>query len=514
MELYNHNKTTYERALEYLHEYKECAVVQATGTGKTFITMALLDSIFAGMTVLYVVPTLAIAQSITLNDEWYYDNVTFVTYSNLRNIDADYDVAIFDELHRSGARTWLPQVTRLKESVTYALGLSATPWRFLDNKRNMAEELFKNHIIYGPDIEEAINSGILVGFDYVAILSEVTEYVDLIENYNPSLEIRARLAGLDLSEYNLAQRIQANIDTEPRKWVIFYADTDALEQADTDIKNWLGDIPIYQLSSKQTQRVNKENLTAFNNTSGTCVIKSVDMLNEGVHLRDVTGIIFARKTVSGNVFLQQLGRALSASNHVVRPKIIDLVENYNNIKVLKAGISHSRTVTGKSASIEENVLNITQVLISYDDVFLELEDILAKVTGKWADWEDMVLREYYSTEGLAVYKRLNDKTKSECSKRAKLLGLTHNTQWTDEEDAIVRKYYTHEKTSIWKRLPGRTQTAINNRAYKLGVISKWTAEEDLLLMKEWSTEGLSLLQKLPRHELDDIYERAGKLGLR
>lgn len=514
MELYNHNKTTYERALEYLQEYKECAVIQATGTGKTFITMALLDSIFAHMDVLYVVPTLAIAQSITLNDEWNYDNVTFVTYSNLRNIDTDYAVVIFDELHRSGARTWLPQVLRIKESVTYTLGLSATPWRFLDNKRNMAEELFKDHVIYGPDIEEAINSGILIGFDYVAILSEVTEYVDLIENYNPSLEIRARLAGLDLSEYNLAQRIQVNIDTEPRKWVIFYADTDALEQADTDIKNWLGDIPIYQLSSKQTQRVNKENLTAFNNTCGACAIKSVDMLNEGVHLHNVTGIIFARKTVSGNVFLQQLGRALSASNHVVRPKIIDLVENYNNIKVLKAGIPHSRTATGQPMQNEENVVNITQVLISYDDIFLELEDILAKVTGKWADWEDVVLREYYSSEGLDVYKRLKDKTKRECSKRAKLLGLTHNTQWTVEEDAIVKKYYTHEKTTIWKRLPGRTQTAINNRAYKLGVISKWTAEEDLLLMKEWATEGLSLLQKLPRHELDDIYERAGKLGLR
>lgn len=514
MELFKHNKVTYENALTLLERHKECAIIQATGTGKTFITMALLDSIFKGLNVLYVVPTLAIGQSIALNTDWNYDNVTFMTYSSLHTVEQNYDVAIFDELHRSGANTWQPQVLRVKALVTYSVGLSATPWRFLDNKRNMAEELFKEHIVYGPDIEEAINSGILMGFDYHAILSEVTEYVDLIENYNPSLEIRARLAGLDLSEYNLGQRIQANAGTQPRKWVVFYADTDSLEQGNVDIINWLGDIPIYQVTSKQTARVNKTNLLEFNQTPEPCVIKSVDMLNEGIHLEGVTGIIFARKTVSGNVFLQQLGRALSASNHNIRPKIIDLVENYNNIKVLKAGIPHSKTITGKGGVKEENVLNVTQVLISYDDVFLELEDILAKVTDKWADWEDIVLKEYYLIEGLEVFRRLRDKTKSDCSKRAKLLGLTRNNQWTADEDAIIKKYYVHEKMTIWKRLPGRTQTAINNRAYKLGVISKWTAEEDLLLMKEWATEGLSLLQKLPRHELDDIYERAGKLGLR
>lgn len=514
MELYNHNKTTYERALVNLREHKECAIIQATGTGKTFITMALLDSIFKDMSVLYVVPTLSIAQSIELNDDWNYSNVTFETYANLVNVSDTYSVVVFDELHRSGARTWLPQVTRIKRNVKYSLGLSATPWRFLDNKRNMAEELFGSCVVYGPDIEEAINSGILIGFDYIAILSEVTEYVDLIENYNPSLEIRARLSGLNLSEYNLAQRIQSNIDEQTRKWVVFYADTDSLEQGDTDIKNWLGDVPIYQLTSRQTQKVNKENLSAFNTTCGTCVIKAVDMLNEGVHLDGVTGIIFARKTVSGNVFLQQLGRALSASNKTVRPKIIDLVENYNNIKVLKAGIPHSRTVGQGFGKKEENVLNITQVLISYDDVFLELEDILAKVTDKWTDWEDIVLREYYLTEGLEVYRRLSDKTKSDCSKRAKLLGLTRNATWTKEEDDVVKKYYVHEKNTIWKRLPGRTQSAIDSRAYKLGVIAKWTADEDLLLMKEWAKEGLSLLQKLPRHDLTDIYERAGKLGLR
>lgn len=37
------------------------------------------------------------------------------------------------------------------------------------------------------------------------------------------------------------------------------------------------------------------------------------MLNEGVHISGVNVAIFARRTVSGNVYMQQIGRVLSAS---------------------------------------------------------------------------------------------------------------------------------------------------------------------------------------------------------
>ena len=67
MELYEHNQETYERALSMLEVYKECAIDQATGTGKSFITMKLLDTIFANMSVLYVVPTMADRKSTRLN---------------------------------------------------------------------------------------------------------------------------------------------------------------------------------------------------------------------------------------------------------------------------------------------------------------------------------------------------------------------------------------------------------------------------------------------------------------
>ena len=39
MELYGHNKPTFDAAYNMLKKYGECAIDQATGTGKTFICL-------------------------------------------------------------------------------------------------------------------------------------------------------------------------------------------------------------------------------------------------------------------------------------------------------------------------------------------------------------------------------------------------------------------------------------------------------------------------------------------
>lgn len=518
MELYGYNKETCDKAIEVLERTNKCAVLQAPGLGKTYITMQLLLTIFKDKSVLYVVPTMSIAHSIRMYEEWKFGNVDFVTYTNLKNIKDEYDVLILDELHRAGAPTWQRYVLNMWNKFEYVLGLSATPYRFLDGKRDMATELFGDSVVWGPDIEQAIERKIYPGFDYWAILSDTMEIVDQINNLDPNKEIKERIAGLRLDEYNLAERIKEHVNPEHKKIIVFYPDTDTLERADIDLYNWFGgDTEIYSLYSRLSDKDNKNNLSRFNASNSRCVLKVIDMANEGIHIKGVTLLVFARKTVSGNVFIQQLGRALSASNKSVRPTIIDLVQNYNNIKVLKKCIPSAKIANGTRCVMDsadnETTVDITKVLVSYDDVLLELDDILAKVKDKWTDEEDSILKEYYKYDGSEVYKRLQGKTKSECSKRVKLLGLTKNRGWTEDEDNILREYYDSDRDSIWRRLPGRTQGAIDSRARKLGLVTKWYPEEDLKLMKYWDTMRYDLLQLLPRHGLQDMLERAKKLGL-
>lgn len=54
------------------------------------------------------------------------------------------------------------------------------------------------------------------------------------------------------------------------------------------------------------------------------------MLNEGIHVDDVDGVILLRPTVSPIIYLQQIGRALSAGSKN-QPVIFDLVNNFDSL---------------------------------------------------------------------------------------------------------------------------------------------------------------------------------------
>lgn len=507
--LYEYNKETFERIVPKLKENRQCALLQATGTGKTYIAMELLDTLFMGYSVLWVIPRQAIQQSIELYSEWKYSNVTFALYSNLDKYDMqNYEIIILDELHRAGAPTWLRKVRKACEHIEYLFGMSATPYRFLDNKRNMADEIFGDNVVYGPDIAYAVSHGILPEFDYVAILTESFE-VGTDSNSK-------RVRHLDLSEPQIIERAQKYIRPDNRKWVAFYPDKSTLISADKDLLNWFGESAhIYCVHSGQSKRVSLDQLNRFNADGSLCILKAVDMVNEGVHLDGVTGLLLARTTVSGNIFIQQIGRALCASNKTVRPVIIDPVGNYNNIKVLAASLSEVKVSkdTNHSKTPVKSVMGMTQIYISYDDTVLELEEVFAKVNNTWSELDDSIIRRYYLLEGGEVSRRIIGKTKEQCLRRARVLGLTKSRRWTEEEDYILSKHYYIERNNVWRRLPGRSQTAIEARATKLGLLPKWLPEEDLILMKKWETLGLDIDKELPRHMLVEIAQRAKKLGL-
>jgi superfamily II DNA or RNA helicase len=56
----------------------------------------------------------------------------------------------------------------------------------------------------------------------------------------------------------------------------------------------------------------------------------IDMLNEGVHIENISGVILFRPTVSPIIFKQQIGRALSASKGR-EPIVFDIVNNFENL---------------------------------------------------------------------------------------------------------------------------------------------------------------------------------------
>lgn len=67
------------------------------------------------------------------------------------------------------------------------------------------------------------------------------------------------------------------------------------------------------------------------NYDGLKVAISVNMLNEGIHVPHVDGIIMLRSTISRLIIEQQIGRCLTAENILKRPVVLDLVNNMDTM---------------------------------------------------------------------------------------------------------------------------------------------------------------------------------------
>ena len=126
----------------------------------------------------------------------------------------------------------------------------------------------------------------------------------------------------------------------------------------------------------------------------------IDMLNEGVHVEDISGVILLRPTVSPIIYKQQIGRALSASKSK-SPVIFDIVNNIENLysidtvkEEMQAAIYYYHTHDGEGVVINDTFELIDKVA-DCKRLFKELEGTLS------ASWDAMYekAKAYYEEFG-------------------------------------------------------------------------------------------------------------------
>lgn len=193
IKLFEHNQTAFDDALEMLEETGKAAVVHPTGTGKSYIGFKLCEQ-FPDKTICWLSPSEYIYKTQLENlkedsDGWQPENVEFFTYAKLmlmtevelQNIQPDF--IILDEFHRCGAEMWGDGVNRLLEMYADVpiLGLTATAIRYLDNQRNMVDELFDGNIASEMTLGEAIVRGILNPPKYVLSVFAYQEDYDKLK---------------------------------------------------------------------------------------------------------------------------------------------------------------------------------------------------------------------------------------------------------------------------------------------------------------------------------------------
>lgn len=348
--LYRHNEDAYQAAERMLDEKGMAAVIHPTGSGKSMIAFKLAER-HSESHFLWLSPSEYIYQTQLENTGLAFPNIAYMSYSRLMK-NEDYietlhpDYIILDEFHCCGAAEWGRSVKKLLDTYPEAkrLGLSATNIRYLDNQRNMAVEIFEGNIASEMTLGEAIIRGILPEPKYVIAMYSYKKELEqlkkriknlsnkgLIEENQKLLEqLRRALEQAD----GLDDVFAKHMSKKSGKYILFCSSKEHMDEMKDQAGEWFHKVdqnPHIYTAFYNNAATSKE-FAAFkaDDSSHLKLLYCIDMLNEGIHVDDVDGVILLRPTVSPIIYMQQIGRALSAGSGET-PVIFDLVNNFDSL---------------------------------------------------------------------------------------------------------------------------------------------------------------------------------------
>ena len=252
----------------------------------------------------------------------------------------DEEETIENEDRINQENKWGQKFKRLLELNPQAklLGLSATPIR--NDGANVVERIFEDAIAEELSLLEAIEAGIIYPPKYVVPdfiredeLESLLEKINSVEGERKE-ELKAEYDELvkkaDKAK-GIPDLLKENITENDGKYIIFCKDIEDMKEKMSKAKEWFGEIDnepeIYGINSKDS--TSSRQLQDFNNSNSKHLklMYCVGMIDEGVHLNNVSGVILAAKTGSRPTYLQRIGRAISSGKDKRQALVIDLVNN-------------------------------------------------------------------------------------------------------------------------------------------------------------------------------------------
>ena len=350
IQLFKHNEEAYKAVVTMLEEEGKAAVIHPTGTGKSLIAFKLACD-YPSNHFLWLSPSEYIYKTQLENLGMEFPNIQYLSYSRLMKSedsveDLHPDYIILDEFHRCGAREWGRSVRKLLHTYPEAklLGLSATNIRYLDNQRNMAEELFDGNVASEMTLGEAIVREILPEPKYVIAMYSYGKELEKLKQRVQALSNQGLIAEnqklLEQLRRALEQADGMNIVFEKHmehkngKYIVFCSDKEHMEEMKSHVGEWFHGIDAkpHVYTAFYSDPATSKEFAAFkkDDSEHLKLLFCIDMLNEGVHVEDVDGVILLRPTTSPIIYLQQIGRALSAGSKK-EPVIFDLVNNFDSL---------------------------------------------------------------------------------------------------------------------------------------------------------------------------------------
>ena len=425
LRLFEHNEKAYHAAVWMMEQYGKAAIVHPTGTGKSYIAFKLIED-NPEKVVIWLSPSEYIfktqLESLKRNDpDFSLANVHFYTYAKLMcctegqlaeiaGLQPSY--IILDEFHRAGAECWGESTVALLKLCPEAklLGLTATNVRYLDNNRDMAEELFDSRVASDMTLGEAIVRGILPAPNYVTTVYQyqktLAKYQARVDNLRTPGIQDANQKYLDALRRALEQadgldRVFAHhITNKCGKYIVFCASKEHMDEMVPHVPEWFAgvnpDVVVYQAYSDDPNTDKAFSDFKTDTSNRLKLLFCIDMLNERVHVEGISGVILFRPTISPIIYKQQIGRALTAGDNTT-PIILDVVNNFEGLASISGLQSEMQEAVHRLYANGEGDKIVTEwfeVVEQVHDCRVLFEQLQASLSSSW---------EHYFSEASIYY---------------------------------------------------------------------------------------------------------------
>ena len=340
IELFDYQEDMKERIEKALCLHRSVMAQMPTGTGKTYLLTAVIDSFVRANPKAKVWIVAHRRELVSQIDETVrkfhsYSSATSSLLSSVKamsiqwlmrhydEIEEEPGLIVIDEAHHALAKTYKEMWERFPKAKF--LGLTATPCRL--NGKGFTD-LF-DVLVQSWGVPEFISKGRLATYDFVSIKSDgVTQrLIDSLQKRGADGDYQNKEMDMLLNKKPSIERLYRSLEEygKDRKGIV-YAINISHAQKITKLYQEHG-VKVIAIDSKTPAAERQQDIEAFKK-GDIQVLVNVDIFSEGFDCPDVEFVQLARPTLSLAKYLQMVGRGLRVAKGKKNCVIIDNVGLY------------------------------------------------------------------------------------------------------------------------------------------------------------------------------------------
>lgn len=341
IKLFDYQEDMKERIEKALRLHRSVMAQMPTGTGKTYLLTAVIDSFVSNnpMEKVWIVAhrrelVSQIDETVRKFHSYYASNTSYLLSSvkavsiqwlmrHYDEIEEEPGMIVIDEAHHALAKTYKEMWERFPNAKF--LGLTATPCRL--NGKGFTD-LF-DILVQSWSVPEFISKGRLATYDFMSIKSDgVTQrLIDSLQKRGADGDYQNKEMDMLLNKKPSIERLYQSLEEygKDRKGIV-YAINISHAQKITKLYQENG-VKAIAIDSKTPAVERQQDIEAFKK-GDIQVLVNVDIFSEGFDCPDVEFVQLARPTLSLAKYLQMVGRGLRVAKGKKNCVIIDNVGLY------------------------------------------------------------------------------------------------------------------------------------------------------------------------------------------